>query len=171
MTVEKWIARNTKSLVGKTVAISGATGGIGQELSASLASLGADLILLDRNEERSRTLRASLTERFPALSVETVPVDMERFETVKRAADVLLEKGIDYLVLNAGAYSIPRRLTDLGYDNVFQINFVSPYYMVRELLPALRARKGRVVAVGSIAHDYSKSDPDDIDFSTRKLTH
>ncbi len=49
----------------------------------------------------------------------------------------------------------------------FQINFVSPYYMTKELLPQLRQRSGKVVAVGSIAHNYSKTDPEDIDFSTR----
>ena len=168
MTVEKWIARNTESLVGKTVAISGATGGIGRELCAYLAALGAALILLDRNAERSRALRVSLTERFPTLSVETVPVDMEKLDTVKRAADVLLEKGVDYLVLNAGAYSIPRRITEAGYDNVFQINFVAPYYLARQLLPMISAREGRIVAVGSIAHGYSVTDPSDVDFRTRR---
>ena len=40
--------------------------------------------------------------------------------------------------------------------------------MTMELLPLLRERGGRVIAVGSIAHDYSESDPDDVDFSTRE---
>ena len=65
------------------------------------------------------------------------------------------------------SYSIPRKKCDTGLDNVFQINFASPYFMVRQLLPTLRSRCGRVVVVGSIAHDYSKSDGNDIDFSTR----
>ena len=55
-----------------------------------------------------------------------------------------------------------------AYLNVFQINFVSPYYIIKELLPSLRERGGRVVAVGSIAHNYSKYDENDIDFSSRK---
>ena len=74
----------------------------------------------------------------------------------------------DVLIHNAGAYSIPRCLCDTGYDNVFQINFVSPYYMTCRLLPRLRERGGRVVAVGSIAHNYSVTDADDVDFRTRK---
>ena len=35
------------------------------------------------------------------------------------------------------------------------------------LLPVLRERGGRVVAVGSIAHNYSETDPADVDFSSR----
>ena len=40
--------------------------------------------------------------------------------------------------------------------------------MIKELIPTLRETKGRVIAVGSIAHGYSKSNPEDIDFSGEK---
>ena len=52
----------------------------------------------------------------------------------------------------------------------FNINFVSPYILAQTLLPKIKARGGRLVAVGSIAHNYSKIDPSDIDFSTRKAS-
>ena len=48
-----WIQKNMPLMTGKTVAISGATGGLGQELCRHLAGLGAELLLLDRNSERS----------------------------------------------------------------------------------------------------------------------
>ena len=48
---------------------------------------------------------------------------------------------------------------------MFQINFASPYYMIRKLLPTLREREGKAVVVGSIAHNYSRIDKNDIDFS------
>ena len=63
---------------------------------------------------------------------------------------------------------MPRYTTSTGHDNVFQINFVAPYYMARTLLPVMKARGGRIVAVGSIAHNYSKIDLNDIEFLTRK---
>jgi NAD(P)-dependent dehydrogenase (short-subunit alcohol dehydrogenase family) len=88
--------------------------------------------------------------------------------SVALATAMLKEIGPDVLIHNAGAYSIPRCTSNSGYDNVYTINFASPYYMVRELLPTLREKQGKVVVVGSIAHNYSKIDPSDIDFSTRK---
>ena len=94
-------------------------------------------------------------------------MDLADFASVRHATEELKQREFDVLIHNAGAYSIPRKICDTGYDNVFQINFVSPYYMIRELLPQLRARGGRVIAVGSIAHNYSKIDRDDIDFSSR----
>ena len=161
------LKKNTSSLSGKTVAVSGATGGIGRELCFYLASLGALLVLVNRSDTKAKALGEELILRYPDTKIEYVTADMEDISSVRRAADVLVEKGIDILFLNAGAYSIPRHKCDTGFDNVFQINFVSPYYIARRLLPSIRARGGRVVAVGSIAHRYSKSDAADVDFSTR----
>jgi NAD(P)-dependent dehydrogenase (short-subunit alcohol dehydrogenase family) len=86
---------------------------------------------------------------------------------VKSAVELLKTEPLDAFIINAGAYSIPKRTCNTGYNNVFQINFVSPYYTVRELLPILRKRGGKVIAVGSIAHRYSKTDPLNLDFADK----
>lgn len=168
MRIKAWLKKNTLSLSGKTVLISGSTGGIGRELCAYLASLGASLVLLDRNRAKSEALKTELTSRYPALSVTLITADMADPHSVDTAANELIALPIDIFICNAGAYSIPRYKCENGYDNVFQINFVSPYTIIKRLLPLLKERGGRVVIVGSIAHNYSKSDPHDIDFSTRK---
>ena len=165
--MKKWLKENTRSLVGKTVAISGATGGIGKELCAHICELGADLVLLDRNVAKSQALSDELKSRFPAAKIDRLRLDLEDMSTVKAVADALTETPPDCLILNAGAYSIPRHKCPTGYDNVYQINFVSPYYLARRLLPLIEARGGKVVAVGSIAHGYSHIDKSDVDFSSR----
>jgi NAD(P)-dependent dehydrogenase (short-subunit alcohol dehydrogenase family) len=164
----KWLDKNTTSLSGKTVAISGSTGGLGKHLCRYLAYLGADIILMDRNLEKSRANREALIREFPSVNVSLLTLDLVDINSVKDATDRLKELSPDILVHNAGAYSIPRCTSNSGYDNVFTINFVSPYYMIRELLPTLRAKSGRVVIVGSIAHNYSKINEDDVDFSNVK---
>ena len=131
--MKKWFNKNTESLVGKTVAVTGTTGGIGRELCFYLTELGASLILLDRNQARSENFKNELLASFPDIDVECLNIDMERFETVKTACEALKTRKIDVFIHNAGAYSIPRHTCSTGYDNVFQINFVSPYYMIREL--------------------------------------
>lgn len=165
---EAWINKNTRTLERKRVAVSGATGGLGRELCRVLLSLGAELILLDRNKQRSLALIEELRGEYPNAAAEHITVDLEDMEAVRAAADALSQSPPDHLILNAGAYSIPRHKCSTGFDNVFQINFLSPYYLARRLLPLIEARGGKVVVVGSIAHNYSVSDPRDIDFSTRK---
>ena len=154
----KWFNKNTSSLRGKTVAVSGATGGIGICVCEYLAYLGANIVCLDRNAQKSNKLIDNLKVKYPSLNAKHVNVDLENMNQVKSVAQCLKQIDIDYLILNAGAYKIPRHKCDTGFDNVFQINFVSPYYLARELAPLIKQKGGRVVAVSSIAHNYSKID-------------
>ncbi len=170
MNYNKWIKQNTTSLKGKTVAVSGATGGIGTALCNYLAYLGANLVCLDRNADKSNKLINDLKLKYSGLTARHITLDLENFDRVIEVTQQLKNIDIDYLILNAGAYKIPRHKCSTGYDNVFQINFVSPFYLVRKLAPQIKARGGRVVAVSSIAHNYSKIDINDIDFSTRKAS-
>lgn len=168
MNVKRWMKQNAVSMEKKTVAITGSTGGLGRELCRHLLSIGAKLILLDRNQAKAEALERDLLVEYPTASLSRIPVDLSDMASVRSACEVLERCEFDVLIHNAGAYSIPRCICDTGYDNVFQINFVSPYYMTCRLLPYLRKRGGRVVAVGSIAHNYSKTDESDVDFRTRK---
>ena len=165
---KKWLDKNTESLKGKTVAITGSTGGLGRELSRYLLYLGAELILVDRNLSRSLAFKSELEAEFNGSSIKCITADLSDLSSVKTASAELKTLDIDYLIHNAGAYSIPRKVCDTGYDNVFQINFLSPYYLTRTLMGGIKERGGRVVIVGSIAHNYSKTDKSDVDFKTRK---
>lgn len=167
MNNNKWLNKNASSLNGKIVAVSGATGGIGVKLCDMLASLGASLICLDRNADKSNKLIADLKSKYTNLNATHITLDLENFDRVKDVTEQLKSLDIDFLILNAGAYKIPRHKCSTGYDNVFQINFISPYYIARELFPNIKNRGGRVVVVSSIAHNYSKIDANDIDFSSR----
>lgn len=168
MNYDKWLKNNTERLDGKRVAITGSTGGLGKELCRYLVSLGAELLLLDRNRGRSEANKAELEREYPTAHVELMTIDLEDFKSVRAVADRLKGESLDIFIHNAGAYSIPRHDTESGYENVFTINFLSSYYIIREILPSLREREGRVVVVGSIAHNYSEIDETDVDFSTVK---
>ncbi len=168
MRIQFWLQAHTHSLSGKTVALTGSTGGLGSALCRHLAALGADLILLNRNPSKAAAQERTLKEEFPRLSIRHLVVDMEDMASVKQAVARLQTLPLDALILNAGAYDIPRHTCENGFDNVFTINFVSPYFMARELYETIRARGGKIVAVGSIAHRYSKTDRRDVDFAGRK---
>ena len=165
MSYKKWFKNNTINLQGKRVAITGATGGLGVQLCFHLAKLGADLLILNRSYEKSIELIERLHDKFPSVNVDFIPLDLENLNSVKRAITKLESIDIYAFIHNAGAYSIPRHKTDVGVDNVFQINFLSPFYMNYMLIDHFKKIGCRVVIVGSVAHNYSKSDLNDIDFS------
>ena len=82
MNIKKWLSQSTHSLSGKTVAVTGTTGGLGKELCRYLAALNANLILLDRNATRSNAFRDELLALHPNISVECINVDLEDICTV-----------------------------------------------------------------------------------------
>ena len=166
-----WVTKHCASLAGKTVAITGPTGGLGSKICRGILTAGGRLILLGRSAEKMQALKSRLLKDFPQGEITLLSLDLADFSSVKAACQALEALPVDILLHNAGIYDVPRYLCSTGILNIFQVNFAAPYYMTRRLLPLLRSRRGRVTAVGSIAHRYSRTDPEDMDFRSRKHCH
>lgn len=165
MNYEKWLQKNTTSLKNKTVAITGSTGGLGKEICLHLLQLDANLVLIDRNKQKQDNLKEFLLQKYSNGNITGLLANHEDFASIKKVAENLKNLDIDILILNAGAYKIPQKTTTIGYDNIFQINFLSPYYILKELLPILdKKQNSKVVIVGSIAHKKNRYNKDDIQF-------
>lgn len=167
---DKWFRKYTRDLTGKRVAITGATGGLGVALCRHLARLGAHLVLCNRSLEKTERLIAELKGEYPHLSAEFVPLDLADMDSVLAAADTLATQPPHVLIHNAGVYAVPRYQTPLGVNNVYQIDCLAPYLLTKRLIEPMKTVGGHVVVVGSIAHNYSKSDVCDLDFSTRSAS-
>lgn len=168
MNTEKWIHRFASDLTGKVVAVTGTTGGLGRKLCRYLAQLNAHILMLNRNAEKSLALKRELLSEFPNAEVEHIDLDLSNTQSVHEVCRRLSARKIDILILNAGVYNVPLTVGKSGYNNVFEVNFISHYCLVKQLLPALRETKGKVIAVGSVAHRFARLDEKDVDFSGRK---
>lgn len=163
MKYEKWINKNCSRLDVKTVCITGSTGGLGTVVANELAHLGANLILANRNKEKSEKQKQELSKLYPTIEIKILSVDMFDMDSVKLFVCKLKQIPFDILILNAGIYNVKRKTSNAGFDNVFQVNFVSPYYIAKQLIPTMRKNKNaKVIAVGSIAHNFCKVNFDDI---------
>ncbi len=165
LNIEQWLDHNTVDLQGRVVAITGATGGLGRHVTRYLLKANAKIIMLDYNQESMDNLSQQLKAEFPHAEIESLEIDLNQIGSVNAVVAQLINRRIDFLVLNAGVYNVPLTAGQLGYNNVFQINFVSQYYLMEKLLPALQRTNGKVVAVTSIAHNWVKFDENDIDFT------
>lgn len=150
----------------KLIAITGATGGLGNNTTKKFASLGYDMIFVDRNQEKSKKWAEEIKKEYPSVKIEFVKADFSSFESIKQAIEKLYLKKIDCLILNSGIYNVKLEKFESGYNNIFQVNYLYPYFMARALLENGNTKK--VVAVGSIAHFKAKTDEKDIDFSNKK---
>ena len=168
MNIKKYIKENTATLKGKCVVLSGATGGLGRKLSRYLAPAGVKLVLINKDPKKAAGLRNSLLMRYPKADIKCFSADFTDIEAVKELCSKLSELPIDYLIHNAGAYALPREKNQLGIDNEFQINFLTPYYISRKLLPLLEERKAKIILTGSIAQRAAYADSADLDYSRRR---
>jgi NAD(P)-dependent dehydrogenase (short-subunit alcohol dehydrogenase family) len=128
---------------GRTVVVTGATGGLGLAVATGLAAAGARVIAGVRDlDKAARVLPSGLEARV---------VDTASVASVTAFARRLAEDGIvvDALVNNAGI-SAPR--FELGVDGVertWATNVVGPAVLADAMLPVLGGSSPRVVLVGS----------------------
>jgi short-subunit dehydrogenase len=136
-----------------TVFITGASSGIGAGLAREYARRGARLALLARRLDLLESLAAEVRSLGAEVSVHQG--DVTRDGDVARALDELAARGIgiDIVYANAGfgvAGSV-QRLALEDYRRQFETNVFGLLRTVKESLPALRASRGQLVLVGSVA--------------------
>lgn len=136
---------------GKTVIVSGATSGLGLELSKALAAQGAILHLLARDEARLLTTRdALLALGSPSVVIHSIDVsDSHAVEGFKAK----LPSHID-LLINAVGKSDRGNLEQLiasDIEELFRINLLSSWNTTKACLDSLRAAHGTIVNIGSLA--------------------
>lgn len=143
-----------RSIAGKVSLITGASTGIGRALALELARRGARLGLAARDEARLGDVAAQCG----ALGAEAVvlPADVGSEDAcrdlVRRTLAAL--GGIDFLVLNAGIsmWAPFEELRDLAiFERMMRVNYLAGVYLCAEALPHLRASRGSIVGIASVA--------------------
>ncbi len=138
----------------KSILITGASSGIGEELAIQLAALGARLTLTARRRELLDVLaqRIAPTGKAAPLVVQAdVTNDTDLPHAVSEALRVY-EK-LDIVIANAGFGVVgPFRKLSLGdYRRQFETNVFGLMRTVQAALPAIEQSKGNVVLIGSVA--------------------
>ena len=140
--------KDLPTLEGKTVCITGCTSGTGYIVARTAVRKGAsNILLLNRPSTRSTQAEESLKKELKELpsassssNVETIPCDLQDFESVKEAISILKSKfeSIDVLCNNAGVMAMEDKATKDGYDVQIQTNHLSHFLLTKELFPLLK---------------------------------
>jgi 3-oxoacyl-[acyl-carrier protein] reductase len=137
-------------LTGRKALVTGATGGIGEEIARALHAQGATLGLHGTRREKLESLAAELggnTRIFTANLTDRAAV-----RELARTAEAELG-GVDILVNNAGITNdgLMMRMSDEDWDKVIDINLNATFVLTRELCgPMMKRRYGRVVNISSV---------------------
>ena len=150
-------------MTGKTVLVTGGTGGIGLATAAGLAGLGARVGIVGRDPVRTETAAARL--RGSGAEVEVFVANVSSQREVRRLAQEVLTAypRLDVLVNNVGGYWATRHTTVDGLEHTFAVNHLAPFLLTNLLLDRLRASApARVVTVSSGAQSMGTIDFEDL---------
>lgn len=138
----------------KSIIVTGASEGIGRALCLALAPQKPLLALAARNTERLESLKAEV-EALGAKAL-VVPTDVTEESSCRAlvAQSAAAFGGVDMLVNNAGGtmWTMFEEITDLTiFERLMRLNYLSAVYCTHHALPHLKARRGRIVGVSSVA--------------------
>lgn len=151
-----------KELLGKTILITGATDGIGKKLAHMTWLAGANLVLHGRNPQKLAALLVELGEGHSGQHATTLKANFSKLHEVREMADQILAEipRIDVLVNNAGFYPSSRVITEDGFEECNQVNYLSPFLLTNLLRPLLvKSAPMRIVNLSSIGHRFVWSNP------------
>lgn len=138
------------SLENKTILLTGAAGGIGQELAKGLAAAGARMILADISGDAVQQLAQNL----PGAGHLPVVLDVGRLDQLASGIDSILEKTgrIDVLINCAGINKREGLLdvTEETYDRIMKVNLKGVFFLTQLVVKkSMMHTGGRVINIGS----------------------
>ena len=154
----------SKRLEGKIAVITGGGSGIGEAISRRFASEGAEVIILDVNEEPAKKVADSINGK-------CFQCDISDSNSVETVFKTIAEEGShpDILVNNAGIAHIGNATnTDpYDFDRIMSVNVRGPYLCIRAIIPSMiKKGGGSILNLASVASNLGI--PDRFAYSTSK---
>ena len=157
-------------LTGKTVLITGASGGLGAETARALASIGANVTLAARDIPKAEAVAASIRDSGVAGNIQITALELTSLDSVRDCAKRFLAENevLDILINNAGLMGCELTRTPAGLELQLATNHIGHFLLTCLLVPALRsAAPARIVNLSSAGHRLGDVDFDDPHFETR----
>lgn len=134
--------------------VTGASRGIGAEISIVLAAAGADLVISGRDLDGLEATRQAVEGH--GRRCHALPVDLRSVEETRRLADqaLALLGTVDILVNNAGVVFVDDLLqtTLEHWDETLAVNLRAPYLLAQALVPAMiQQQRGKIINISSVA--------------------
>jgi 3-oxoacyl-[acyl-carrier protein] reductase len=137
-------------LTGKCALVTGASGGIGQDIARTLYARGAKVCLSGTRLAALEALQKELGDRAFVATCNLGETD--QVEALPKTAEGLMG-GLDILIANAGVTkdNLFMRMKDEEWDDVIRINLTATFRLARAVIrPMMKKRWGRIIGITSV---------------------
>ncbi len=155
--------------------ITGGNSGIGFATASKLAAHGFHVIMASRNQTASKQALSRLLTSNPSASVESIPLDLASFKSIRQCAVIFQSKAypLHLLINNAGGAVNGKQasFTSDGFEMTFGTNHLGHFLFTNLLLEDLkRSGSARVITVSSELHNpaYAGGPKPDFDYDNLK---
>jgi NAD(P)-dependent dehydrogenase (short-subunit alcohol dehydrogenase family) len=149
----------------KICIVTGANTGIGKETAAGLASLGAEVIMVCRNQAKGEIAKKQIIRKSNNHDVHLLVADLSSMKEIRSLSKEIHSrfKNIDVLINNAGLILLYRQTTVDGLEYQFAVNYLSNFLLVHLLMNLLlKSGHSRIINVSSGYHRGVEINPEDL---------
>ena len=137
----------------KVALVTGASSGIGQRQAQALAEAGASVVILGRRQQQLDDTVAHLETLGANAAALAIDLD-NREQLTEVAARAAQPFGAIDILINAAGVNLRQAAADItleSWDQTINLNLAVPFFLARELLPAMRTRGwGRIINIASL---------------------
>jgi NAD(P)-dependent dehydrogenase (short-subunit alcohol dehydrogenase family) len=154
------------NMTGKTVMITGASGGLGEAATLALTGLGARVVAVARDQSKLDALQRRTGGRAIGLRA-----DLSSMAEIRRLATIVLEAEprLDVLINNVGVLLNERRITEEGVEATLATNLAGHFLLTNLLRSKLiSSAPSRVVNVSSGGMYSERIHPEDLQYEKRE---
>jgi NAD(P)-dependent dehydrogenase (short-subunit alcohol dehydrogenase family) len=154
-------------LSGRTIVVTGASTGLGEETSRALAAHGASVTMLVRDLAKGAAAADRIRAAHPQAHLRLEQVDLGSLASVRDSAARIAgsHPRIDVLINNAGVMACPFGHTVDGFETQFGTNHLGHFLLTNLLAPLLLdGPPSRLVSLSSRGHAFASVDLDDPNF-------
>ena len=141
----------------KTVAITGATSGLGRATALQLAQKEASVVIIARSNTKANEVIKEIEKE--GGKGQSIISDLSSMENTKEAAESITYavKRLDVLINNAGAHFPKYIETSEGFESTLALNYLSPFLLTHHLIEQMEQTaseygEARIINISSVMH-------------------
>ena len=145
--------------------ITGATDGIGKQTALALAKKGYKIVIVGRNKNKTEAVKKEIEEFAKGSTVDYILADFTSLKQVHQLVETFKSRytKLDVLINNIGIFAKERKLTEDGYEIMYQVNYLSQFFLSNLLLDnIIKSTNGRIINLSSMVSSSGKFDTENL---------